>query len=107
MSRASTARHSVAAGRHGAVMETIDLDDAAPDIARLGPLSMAGSPFHWTDNGLKFMSIRYFLRRGAESQSAVSAFLWRRLAGKSQAARMLGLTRNALRYRLTQMGLEA
>jgi hypothetical protein len=25
---------------------------------------------------------------------------------KNQAARMLGLTRNALRYRLTQMGLE-
>jgi DNA-binding NtrC family response regulator len=25
---------------------------------------------------------------------------------KSQAARLLGLTRNALRYRLTQMGLE-
>ena len=26
---------------------------------------------------------------------------------KSQAARMLGLTRNALRYRLTQMGIES
>ena len=26
---------------------------------------------------------------------------------KSQAARILGLTRNALRYRLTQMGIEA
>ena len=26
---------------------------------------------------------------------------------KSQAARLLGLTRNALRYRLTQMGLES
>ena len=25
---------------------------------------------------------------------------------KSQAARLLGLTRNALRYRLTQMGME-
>jgi DNA-binding NtrC family response regulator len=32
----------------------------------------------------------------------------RRAAGnKSQAARLLGLTRNALRYRLTQMGMEA
>ncbi len=32
----------------------------------------------------------------------------RRAAGnKSQAARLLGLTRNALRYRLTQMGLES
>jgi DNA-binding NtrC family response regulator len=31
----------------------------------------------------------------------------RRAAGnKSQAARLLGLTRNALRYRLSQMGLE-
>jgi DNA-binding NtrC family response regulator len=26
---------------------------------------------------------------------------------KSQAARLLGLTRNALRYRLTQMGIES
>ncbi len=26
---------------------------------------------------------------------------------KSQAARMLGLTRNALRYRLSQMGLDS
>ena len=26
---------------------------------------------------------------------------------KSQAARILGLTRNALRYRLSQMGLES
>jgi DNA-binding NtrC family response regulator len=26
---------------------------------------------------------------------------------KSQAARILGLTRNALRYRLTQMGIES
>jgi DNA-binding NtrC family response regulator len=31
----------------------------------------------------------------------------RRAAGnKSQAARLLGLTRNALRYRLSQMGME-
>ena len=29
------------------------------------------------------------------------------LGNKSQAARLLGLTRNALRYRLTQMGLES
>jgi hypothetical protein len=35
------------------------------------------------------------------------ATLRRADGNKSQAARMLGLTRNALRYRLTQMGLEA
>jgi DNA-binding NtrC family response regulator len=43
-----------------------------------------------------------------EFEQAVLREALRRAAGnKSQAARMLGLTRNALRYRLTQMGIEA
>src|SRR5499433_432255 len=40
-------------------------------------------------------------------QSIIREALQRADGNKSQAARILGLTRNALRYRLTQMGLEA
>ncbi|MCC6591166.1 MAG: sigma-54-dependent Fis family transcriptional regulator [Bryobacterales bacterium] len=40
-------------------------------------------------------------------QAIVREALRRANGNKSQAARMLGLTRNALRYRLTQMGIEA
>ncbi len=39
-------------------------------------------------------------------QSIIREALRRAEGNKSQAARLLGLTRNALRYRLTQMGLE-
>jgi two-component system, NtrC family, response regulator AtoC len=39
-------------------------------------------------------------------QSIIREALQRAEGNKSQAARLLGLTRNALRYRLTQMGLE-
>jgi DNA-binding NtrC family response regulator len=39
-------------------------------------------------------------------QSIIREALQRAGGNKSQAARLLGLTRNALRYRLTQMGLE-
>jgi DNA-binding NtrC family response regulator len=40
-------------------------------------------------------------------QELIREALRRSEGNKSQAARLLGLTRNALRYRLTQMGLEA
>jgi DNA-binding NtrC family response regulator len=40
-------------------------------------------------------------------QDLIREALKRADGNKSQAARLLGLTRNALRYRLTQMGLEA
>src|SRR5579864_3668311 len=40
-------------------------------------------------------------------QEVIREALKRAEGNKSQAARLLGLTRNALRYRLTQMGLEA
>ena len=39
-------------------------------------------------------------------QAIIRDALKRSSGNKSQAARMLGLTRNALRYRLAQMGLE-
>jgi DNA-binding NtrC family response regulator len=40
-------------------------------------------------------------------QAIIKEALRRANGNKSQAARMLGLTRNALRYRLSQMGLES
>jgi DNA-binding NtrC family response regulator len=40
-------------------------------------------------------------------QSIIREALQRANGNKSQAARMLGLTRNALRYRLSQMGIES
>ena len=40
-------------------------------------------------------------------QSIIKEALNRANGNKSQAARLLGLTRNALRYRLTQMGIES
>src|SRR4051812_1901323 len=43
----------------------------------------------------------------AYEQELIREALRRADGNKSQAARLLGLTRNALRYRLTQMGLEA
>ena len=39
-------------------------------------------------------------------QSILREALKRANGNKSQAARLLGITRNALRYRLTQMGIE-
>jgi len=40
------------------------------------------------------------------AESRIREALRRANGNKSQAARLLGLTRNALRYRLSQMGLE-
>jgi len=52
----------------------------------------------------------HFLPEGmsldAYEQELIREALRRAGGNKSQAARMMGLTRNALRYRLTQMGLE-
>ena len=43
----------------------------------------------------------------AYEQQIIKEALKRADGNKSQAARLLGLTRNALRYRLSQMGLES
>ena len=40
-------------------------------------------------------------------RSIIREALHRANGNKSQAARLLGLTRNALRYRLSQMGIES
>lgn len=56
-------------------------------------------------------SDQHFLPEGMTldqyEQELIREALRRADGNKSQAARLLGLTRNALRYRLTQMGLEA
>ena len=44
--------------------------------------------------------------RRINSRANVGPGLRRAEGNKSQAARLLGLTRNALRYRLSQMGME-
>jgi DNA-binding NtrC family response regulator len=66
-------------------------------------LESAPRPRQQTDN--------HFLPEGmsldAYEQELIREALRRADGNKSQAARLLGLTRNALRYRLTQMGLEA
>ena len=43
----------------------------------------------------------------AYEQELIKNALKQASGNKSQAARILGLTRNALRYRLTQMGIES
>ena len=66
-------------------------------------LESAPRPRAQTDN--------HFLPEGMTldeyEQEIIREALRRADGNKSQAARLLGLTRNALRYRLTQMGLEA
>jgi DNA-binding NtrC family response regulator len=59
----------------------------------------------------KVTAVDSFLPEGMtldeHEQSLIREALKRANGNKSQAARLLGLTRNALRYRLTQMGLES
>lgn len=78
----------------GEVLQPSDLRIEAPRVAnsiapQQTPLLPEGETLeHWEQ-----MMIREAMRRAD--------------GNKSQAARMLGLTRNALRYRLSQMGLES
>jgi len=72
----------------------------APDIKlEMAPLSRvhANSEPHFLPEGLTLDQYE---------QEIIREALRRSDGNKSQAARMLGLTRNALRYRLTQMGME-
>jgi len=59
----------------------------------------------------RFATAESFLPEGTTldeyEKSIIREALNRANGNKSQAARMLGLTRNALRYRLTQMGIES
>ncbi len=87
----------------GLVMATgtqLDVDDikleGAPGPGRKA--SSGGGDSHWLPEGLSLDQYE---------QDLIKEALRRADGNKSQAARLLGLTRNALRYRLTQMGMEA
>ena len=72
--------------------------DAADIKLESAPRSRPQSEAHFLPEGLSLDQYE---------QEIIREALRRADGNKSQAARMLGLTRNALRYRLTQMGLEA
>jgi transcriptional regulator with GAF, ATPase, and Fis domain len=72
----------------------IDADDIRIDS---GQRSRSAESDHFLPEG---MTLDQF------EQSILREALKRANGNKSQAARLLGLTRNALRYRLTQMGME-
>ena len=74
--------------------DTLDATDIKLDNMRAG----GGSTHHFLPEG---MSLE------AYEQAIIREALQRADGNKSQAARLLGLTRNALRYRLSQMGLES
>jgi DNA-binding NtrC family response regulator len=79
----------------GTELDAVDIKlESAP-----GPgASRAQSDSHFLPEG---MSLDQF------EQDIIREALRRADGNKSQAARLLGLTRNALRYRLTQMGMES
>jgi DNA-binding NtrC family response regulator len=62
------------------------------------PRAQAGGENHFLPEGLSLDQYE---------QEIIKEALRRADGNKSQAARLLGLTRNALRYRLTQMGMES
>jgi DNA-binding NtrC family response regulator len=72
--------------------------DAADIKLESAPRPRPSSEAHFLPEGLSLDQYE---------QEIIREALRRADGNKSQAARMLGLTRNALRYRLTQMGLEA
>jgi len=72
--------------------------DAADIKLESAPRPRAQSDSHFLPEGLTLDQYE---------QDIIREALRRADGNKSQAARLLGLTRNALRYRLTQMGLEA
>jgi DNA-binding NtrC family response regulator len=70
----------------------------APDIKLdISPRNKATQADHFLPEGVSLDEYE---------QSIIREALKRADGNKSQAARLLGITRNALRYRLTQMGLE-
>jgi DNA-binding NtrC family response regulator len=73
----------------------IEPDDIRIEMTRLRPPSDGD---HFLPEGMTLDQYEQYLIREA---------LKRANGNKSQAARLLGLTRNALRYRLSQMGLES
>jgi DNA-binding NtrC family response regulator len=82
----------------GTVLQPEDIRlDYAPRKGQNAALAQAG-------NGTLFLPEGVTLEQ--HEQNLIREALRRANGNKSQAARLLGLTRNALRYRLSQMGLE-
>jgi DNA-binding NtrC family response regulator len=73
---------------------TLEPSDIKLDLTPV-PASQHG---HFLPNGMSL---------DAYEQAIIREALHRAQGNKSQAARLLGITRNALRYRLTQMGIES
>jgi transcriptional regulator with PAS, ATPase and Fis domain len=82
----------------GLVMCTGTALDAADIRLESAPRPRANSDSHFLPDGMTLDQYE---------QDILKEALRRADGNKSQAARLLGLTRNALRYRLTQMGMEA
>ncbi|MGA2148545.1 MAG: sigma-54 dependent transcriptional regulator [Bryobacteraceae bacterium] len=82
----------------GLVMCTGTTLDAADIRLESAPRPRANHDSHFLPEGLTLDQYE---------QEILKEALRRADGNKSQAARLLGLTRNALRYRLTQMGMEA
>jgi DNA-binding NtrC family response regulator len=76
----------------------LEADDIKLEMAPRSRPSNDSNQHHFLPDGMTLDQYEQELIREA---------LRRADGNKSQAARLLGLTRNALRYRLTQMGLEA
>jgi DNA-binding NtrC family response regulator len=76
----------------------LEADDIKLEMAPRSRPAVDSNQHHFLPEGLTLDQYEQELIREA---------LRRADGNKSQAARLLGLTRNALRYRLTQMGLEA
>jgi len=72
--------------------------DAADIRLDAAPKSRAATPDSFLPEGMSLEE---------HEQSIIKEALRRANGNKSQAARLLGLTRNALRYRLSQMGLDS
>lgn len=75
---------------------TLEADDIRLDVEAKARPASAGDSFLPEGTTLE-----------QHEQSIIREALKRANGNKSQAARLLGLTRNALRYRLSQMGLES
>jgi DNA-binding NtrC family response regulator len=63
--------------------------------------------YHWPGNVRELENLPEGMTLDAYEQAIIREALSKANGNKSQAARLLGLTRNALRYRLTQMGIDA
>lgn len=89
----------------GTVLKPEDVRlDMAPLRAPAAVTTVGTGPAAATGNGDGFLPEGISLEE--HEQQLIREALRRANGNKSQAARMLGLTRNALRYRLSQMGLE-